>query len=750
MTEIVQLSRRNFLKLSGATAAAAGLASIGVGHALADGVTPGTLTYDKIVPTMCEQCVWRCGVLAKVKDGRIVKLDGNPRHPHSNGKLCARGQSGIMTAYDPDRITTPLIRVGNRGEGKFRRATWDEALDLVARNMLDIKQQYGPEAMIFSSTHNLSQPLFENLLYGFGSPNYGTQRSLCFNAMVVAHLMTYGLEEPGRDYTNVKYIIYTGRNMLEAISTSESSDLMKAISRGAHVVVLDPRFTKTASKAEWLPIKPGTDLAFHLALLNVIITNKLYNAEFVEKNAIGFDELEKSIGPYTPDWAAPITGIEARTIDRIAHDFAAAGPDAMAHPNWRTSNFVNSFQTERAIAILNALVGNWERGLINSGGEDGGVQLGKPPQPPYPRITAQRLDGVPWKYPLVPLKIGVFQEIRDNVLTGHPYQAHGWFIARQNPIDSLPDRAKTIEAFSQLDFIVTLSIIPNDTEWFADVILPESSYLERYDPLNVVDNRIFLRQPVIDPIGESQSALWVYKHLGEKLGLGDYFQYSDEVDYINQQLAPLGITSDAFAERGCWSPTLTARQAGERSSCFVPQQVSVEEYVEVPFELKEHKFNTPSGKIELASETLRKSNQPAVPTWIEPPAPDTNAGQFYLLAGKVGQHTQFSTQNNQWLHQVYAENELWLNPQAAAARKIQTGDLAKVTSDVGSVTIRVKVTEGIRPDCVWMTQGFGKLSKGLKTAYGMGASDSDLHATFTDPVSGGQALSQTFVTVEKA
>jgi thiosulfate reductase/polysulfide reductase chain A len=153
-----------------------------------------------------------------------------------------------MTTYEPDRITTPLIRGGARGEGKFRRASWDEARDLVAKNMLDIKQKYGAEAMLFSSTHNLSQPLFENILYGFGSPNYGTQRSLCFNAMVVAHLMTYGLEEPGRDYASVKYIIYTGRNMVEAISTSETNGLMKAIGRGTHVVVLDPRFTKTASK----------------------------------------------------------------------------------------------------------------------------------------------------------------------------------------------------------------------------------------------------------------------------------------------------------------------------------------------------------------------------------------------------------------------------------------------------------------------------------------------------------------------
>jgi thiosulfate reductase/polysulfide reductase chain A len=723
--EIIQLTRRGFLKGATATFGALGLAGIGFNSAAASPAQVGALTYDRIVSTLCEMCVWRCGVWAKLLNGKVVKLDGNPFNPHSNGRLCARGQSGIMTAYDPDRIRFPLIRVGQRGEGKFRRASWDEALDLVAGTMLRIKEEYGPEAMIFSATHNLSQPLFENLLYGYGSPNYGTQRSLCFNAMVVGHLMTYGIEEPGRDYTNAKYILYTGRNMLEAISTSESSALIEAIARGAHVVVLDPRFTKTASKAEWLPIKPGADLAFHLALLNVIIGENLYNSRFVEANTIGFDELTQEVQQYTPEWAAPICGIEAETIRRIARDFAAAGVDAMAHPGWRTSNFVNSFQTERAIAILNALVGNWNNTLLNAGGEGGGIQLGKPPQPPYPRIGAQRLDGVPWKYPLVPLKLGVFQEIRDNILSGEPYQAHGWFIARQNPALSLPERAKTLEAFGKLDFIVTVSIIPNDTEWYADVILPEASYLERYDPLHVLGNKVFLRQPVIEPIGESKSALWIYKQLGERLGLGDYFQYTDEIDYINQQLAPLGVTLDDIKERGYWEAP--AREAS-----------AVEELI----------FNTPSGKIEIASETLRSAGQPAVPTWQTPPEPEP--GTFYLLTGKVAQHTQFATQNNLWLNQVYAENELWINPRPAAERGIVDGQLVTVASAAGAVTIKAKVTEGIREDCVWMTQGFGHRSMGLKTAYGMGASDSDVHLTVTDPVSGGQALSQTFVTVEKA
>jgi thiosulfate reductase/polysulfide reductase chain A len=324
------------------------------------------------------------------------------------------------------------------------------------------------------------------------------------------------------------------------------------------------------------------------------------------------------------------------------------------------------------------------------------------------------------------LKIGVFQEIRENVLSGKPYQAHGWFIARQNPIDSLPDRARTIEAFSQLDFIVTVSIIPNDTEWYADVILPEASYLERYDPLLVLGNKAFLRQPVIEPIGDTRSALWIYKHLGARLGLSQYFQYTDEVDYINQQLAPLGVTVDDIKLKGYYEAPL-------------------EESAEVALDFK---FNTPSGKIEIASETLRKAGQPAVPTWIEPPAPESD--RFYLLTGKVGQHTQFSTQNNLWLNQVYPENSLWIHPQAAAERGINNGDTVKVASDRGTVEITATVTQGIRPDCVYMNQGWGKISKGLQVAVGIGASDSDLHLTFTDPVSGGQALTQTFVQVEKA
>ena len=724
------VSRRDFLKLGGASAGALAAGAFLAAPAAAAARRAGFIDEngDGVIPTMCEMCVWRCGVLAKVKDGRVVKLEGNPDHPHSRGKLCARGQAGLMNTYDPDRVLTPLIRVGNRGEGKFRKASWDEALDIVAHNMLDIKDKYGPEAMVFSSTHNLSQTQFENLLYAFGSPNYGTQRSLCFNAMVAAFLLTYGVEEPSRNYDSVEFILMVGRNMMEAISTSETSELSHAIDRGAKLVYLDPRFTKTAAKAtEWLPIRPGTDTAFLLAMINVIVKNELADCEFVKQYVVGCDGIQDEMSRYTPAWAAGITGIPAETIERIAREYAAAKHNALAHPGWRTSNFINSFQTERAIATLNALSGN----VITAGGclvadnpESSGIVLGKPPQPAYPRATAMRLDGVPWKYPLVPLKLGVFQELRDAIISGDPYQAHGWFISRQNPVLSLPDRKKTLAAFEKMDFIVTVDILMNDTAWFSDVVLPEASYLERYDPLLPVSGSIYLRQPVIEPQGEAKSALWIYKQLGERLGLREFFQYEDEEDYLRQQLAPLGLDFTALRQKGHATPAVDSDGNGEIV------------------------FNTPSGKIEVYCETLANAGFSPWPTWEEPPYPQ--ADEYYLLTGKVGQHSQFGTQNNQLLHKYQDEPCLWMNPDSAAKAGLNDGDTVEVRSKVGAVQIPLLVTQAIRPDCVYMAPGYGHLSQGLTAAYGLGACDSDLHVTYTDPISGGQALTQTFVSVKKA
>jgi thiosulfate reductase/polysulfide reductase chain A len=317
----------------------------------------------------------------------------------------------------------------------------------------------------------------------------------------------------------------------------------------------------------------------------------------------------------------------------------------------------------------------------------------------------------------------VFQEIRDAILTGQPYQARGWFISRQNPVQSLPDRRKTLEAFGKMDFVATTDISMNDTAWFSDVVLPEASYLERYDPLAVVRGTVYIRQPVIEPQGEARSALWIYKQLGARLGLGDYFQYTDEEDYLRQQLAPLGVTLEELRASGSFKPYAAPKP-------------------------HENLFNTPSGKIEVYSETLANAGFAPLPTWEEPAAPAP--GQFYLLTGKGARQTQFGTQNNQLLHKYEDEPCLWMNAKTARQQSLRNGDIVEVTSEVGSIHVKLLATEAIRPDCVYMLPGFGHLSKGLTTAHGLGSSDSDLHVTYTDPISGGQALSQTFVSVRKA
>jgi thiosulfate reductase/polysulfide reductase chain A len=447
----------------------------------------------------------------------------------------------------------------------------------------------------------------------------------------------------------------------------------------------------------------------------------------VKQYVVGCDGIIDAMSEFTPEWAETKTGVPAETIRRIAREYAAAQHNALAHPGWRTSNFINSFQTERAIATLNALSGN----VLTPGGcliaenpEAAGVPLGKPPQPAYPRTTGLRLDGVPWRYPLVPLKLGIFQELRDAILSGEPYQARGWFISRQNPVLSIPDRTKTIEAMGKLDCIITVDVIMSDTAWFSDIILPEASYLERYDPLMALDGKVFIRQPVIEPQGDARSAMWIYKQLGERLGLGDFFQYEDEEDYLKQQLAPFWLDLEMLKTRG-----------------YVKPELDHEEEPEIT-------FNTPSGKIEVYSETLGNAGFSPWPTWEEPTAPGPN--EFYLLTGKVGQHTQTATQNNRFLHQVEDKPRMWIHPKPAETRGIKNNDWVSVTSPIGQIKVQAFVTEGIRPDCVYMTVGYGHISKGLTTAYGHGSSDSDLHVTYTDPISGGQALSQTYVTVEKA
>jgi len=729
----IKMSRRTFTKATAALGAAAALG----GYASSTKFSPLDLfapveaaesVEEKYVYSICEMCPFRCGIKVKVVDGEIKKIEGNPEEPHSKGKLCARGNAGIKVVHDPDRVKYPFIRAGERGEGDWRRVTWDEALDYIASKLNTIKETYGPESTVVTEFCNLMTPLVIRFQKALGTPNHFTILGTCKISRVVSDIATLGGHIGNAvDFKNARYIMLFGRNSFETPANCSVQALMYAISNGAKLICLDPRFTVTASKAdEWIRIKPGMVLAFILAMMNVIIEEGLYDEDFISKYTYGFEELKTFIKEYTPEWAEDITEVEASKIREIARDFASTKP-AVAHPGWHPHGYENETQIRRGILILNALVGN-----INSPGGIfylRGVTLGGINPPAYPEITAKRIDGVPDKYPLVPAKHGLWQLVPDAIINEDPYPIKAWIIYRSNPLQSIPNRMKIIEAFNKLDLVVAIDILPNDTAWYADVILPECTYLERYDPAMVVTGKspkVALRQPCIDPMYESKPSFWIFKELANRLGIGNYFDFEME-DYINAQLSPLGIDKEYFKDHAIWSSDIKPDLNG----------------------LEGVKIKTPTGKIELYSTKLETHGYDPLPSFKHPER--VPEGMFRLLHGRIAVHTHSNaaTFNNAWLNEIYPENELWINTAKASELGIKNGEYVWVENDLSKGKIKTKVTEQIRPDCVFMVHGFGHLSSGLKLAYNKGLSDGDFMKAGADPIGGACPMGETFVKVYK-
>ena len=279
------ISRRGFMKLSAATAATAAAAVSAnparVLHALVNAETGTANDQTRSIFSACDMCFNKCGLIARVQDGVLKKLDPNPHSMKSRGMLCARGNAGVRQLYDPDRLKYPLLRKGARGEGKWQRLTWDQALDLCAEQMERIGSEYTRCGFLFMAGTDMQSTFVHRLAAVYGSYNVISHESNCLLSRNRAFLDTYGVV-PTADVLNCKYIIMPGANRFEALVTPDSMDLMTAMQNGCKLIVLDPRFTKTAAHAhEWYAIKPGTDMAFFLAVAHVLITEDLYDKEFV-------------------------------------------------------------------------------------------------------------------------------------------------------------------------------------------------------------------------------------------------------------------------------------------------------------------------------------------------------------------------------------------------------------------------------------------------------------------------------------
>lgn len=731
----MDVSRRKFLKITGA--------SLGLAAA---STTLGTFVKKsnaqiekskedskgvKKIPTYCDVCFWKCGAIAYVKDGKLWKVEGNPEDPLSKGRLCPRGTGGLGAHFDKDRLKSPLIRKNNRGEEEWVAVTWDEALAYISEKMQKIKSEYGPESMAFFS-HGIGGNFLKHLIKAYGSSNIAAPSfAQCRGPRDVGFRLTFGEDvgSPERtDIENSKCLVLIGSHLGENMHNTQVQEFASMIEKGGVTIVADPRFSVAAGKAKYyLPVKPGTDIALINAWMNVIVNENLYDKEYVEKYGFGFEQFKAEIQQYTPEWAYPETGITPDLIRASAREMAKYIPATLVHPGRHSTWYGDDAQRSRAIALLNALLGSWGR----KGGFFYPVSMDVPgyPYPEYPKSDKPKVDNPDKKYPFAHETITT--GIREATTTGKPYPIKGWLVYGTNLMQALPNRDETIQAIQNLDLIVVVDIIPSEIAGWADVVLPEPVYLERYDDMNVEffkEPFVAIRQPAVEPPNEQKPNWWIAKKLADKLGLGNYFPWNDIEEYYKHRLNAAGLNFDELKKKGILK--------GAKQPIYFDEGVPAE-------------FSTPSGKIEFYSLQLQEKGFDPVPKYNKPK--EAPQGFYRLLFGRSPVHTFSKTQNNPLLYDMMSENEVWINKDVANRYGLKSGDYIKLKNQDGVVSnkIKVKATERIRTDCVYMVHGFGHNAKRQTLAYGKGASDAQLITKYqTDPLMGGNGMNVNFVTFE--
>jgi len=724
------VSRRRFLKISAATVAMS-TAAAGVAKLAADAAQATPKKGIQKIPTFCDVCFWKCGAIAYVKDGRLWKIEGNPDDPLSRGRLCPRGSGGVGAHFDDDRLQAPLIRSRQRGEDMWTQVTWDEALSHVAEKLQAIKARYGPEAVALFS-HGLGGTFIKHTLKAFGTPNITAPSfAQCRGPRDVGFQLTFGEEvgSPERtDIANARCLVLVGSHLGENMHNSQVQEFAEAIGRGASIIVVDPRFSIAAGKAKhYLPIKPGTDLALLLAWMHVLVAEGLYDKDYVAAYGFGFDNFAAAIGGCTPEWAYPETGIAPEVIRATAREMARNRPATLVHPGRHSTWYGNDTQRSRAIALLNALLGSWGR----KGGFYTPVSMTIPayPYPPYPKPERGKADNPGGKYPFA--SEAITTGIRHATITGDPYPIKGWVTYATNLMMALPNEAETIQAIRNLDLLAVVDVIPSEMAGWADVVLPESVYLERYDELNPDTFRepfVALRQPVVASPHDQKPNWWIGRELAKKLGLEAFYPWKTIEAYLDARLTKAGLSLEQLKRTGI--------VRGEPRPIYFEDGVPAE-------------FPTPSGKIEFYSTALAEKGFDPVPTYVKPEEPP--AGSFRLLFGRAPVHSFGRTQTNPLLHDAMADNEVWLNADVAARMGFTDGAYVTLRNQDGVVSnrVRLKATRRIRPDCVFMVHGFGHTAVRLRKAVGRGASDAQLITRYaTDPVMGGTGMNVNFVSIE--
>ena len=735
-----KFSRRTFLKATGT--ATAGLT---VAATMPDQFLSWAESQEQLqaVPTFCELCFWNCGLIAKVANGKVVKVDGNPLSERGRGRLCGRGNAALGSLYDPDRLKHPMINTGKRGEPRWKQATWDEALGLIALKLEQIKEKHGPEAVALFS-HGTGGGFWKHLLKAYGSPNYTAPSfAQCRGPRDVGFTLTFGSEVGSPewyDFSESRYIVLLGSHLGENAHNSQVQDIVKGLERGTKLCVVDPRLSNIAAKADhWLPIRPATDLALLLAWIRIIVNEELYDADYLQKYATGLPELRDAVQDYTPEWAEKETEIPAATIERVVRELAAHKPNVLVSGGRFSAWYGDDTQRSRAIAIINALLGSW--------GRPGGVYLpasgGLKEYPGIPEYPEHR-EGLPKLDAAYPFAVAqTTTSIRAAAIAAGPGAApaaekihpmKGWIVYGCNLLKTLPDREETIRAIRNLDLMVAVDILPADIIQWADVVLPECTYLERHDMPAIGRFKtveVAIRQPAVEPMWESKPSWWMTKELGKKMGLEAYFPWKDGEDYLRRRCEASGRDFEELKRKGVYTSL-------ENSNPYIT-------------ELNQPEFATPSGKIELWSKQLKEKGFDPVPRYTRHAQPPE--GFFRVLFGRSPLHTFSRTTNNFLLTDLVPENSFWINARKGKELGLKDGDYVRLQNPKGATPagkIKVRLTQRLREDCIYMVHGFGGHASGMKRADNRGIGDEELQAGYTvDPIMGGTGMRSNFVKIVK-
>ena len=760
------ISRRGFIKLSAVVGTAGAAATAGVpglrptglfgadsAFALSGGGLPAAGGVGQALPvvggtwtpTCCNMCGGTTGILAQVVGGRVTKIEPNSDNPigvcnistdftnlkASGARMCPKGNAGIASLYDPDRVKKPLRRLAGsaRGAGVWEEITYETAISEIAAKLAAIKSTAGPEKLVWFSEDNSFGAIQESFCNVFGTPNFLVHSNICDVARKYGFEKTMGVGRPLADLKNTKYMLIFGWNPLGAMKWAHLPRiLLDGLANGAKLVVVDPRLSETAEKAfdfavqgQWLSIKPGTDGALALAIANVIIGENLYDKTFVADWTSGFAAFSTHVAAKTPEWAAPITGIPAATIRTVARELASTKPavvDAWSGPGHHT----NGAEASQAIAALAGLIGQVDApGTLI-------IPERKGPKFAVPALTTTglpRVDGKGTKYPFAHGS-GIYVEARDAMISGviggpgtpFPYRPKAAVFVFQNFVMSVPNTRKNYEALNNLELIVSVDTHMSETAMMADYVIPGSHYLERYEllPQWVTFPVVALRQPVVDPIFGQKVEYDFVKDLAIAMGYG--------------ATAPFNITYETYMDDALKAGigiTLAGLKALPGAT-WIGGDTHYKKYLTSG-------FATPSTKFEFLSQVVAATGRNGLPNWIPPVDVPNATYPLYLVSWKEALHTHSRTMNNRQLMEFHGENELWINTSKAAALGISDGDLVWVENLEAKARAKARVTNRIHTDVVGMTHGFGHTALG-PIAQGKGTSDGQFFPGKAEALSG--------------